>query len=89
MTHVAVQDVIWLDDAANEIRDLEFPTYFVKHAASASGKTEKLYAIMPLTAEFRERYESAWRRLTKAESFKLLLKDADEKPGVWFVWLPT
>ncbi|KAG8167592.1 hypothetical protein KVR01_003281 [Diaporthe batatas] len=81
VTQAVVQDVVWLDDAANEIADIKFPAYFVNSGPLADEDTQSFYVVMPLTAEFRERFDSAWRRLTKVESFQLTLfsDESDDK----------
>lgn len=86
MTQAAVQDVVWLDDAAEEILKVRFYAYFVNTGDLPDADTSHFYVVLPLTAKFRERYDSAWRRLTKVESFQLALfgNEADEKPeGDW------
>lgn len=88
MTQAAVQDVVWLADAAWEIVKIGFPAYFVNSGQLADEDTTRFYVVIPLTAEFRERFDSAWRRLTKVESFELhLFQDAsdDKAEGYWYV----
>lgn len=44
---------------------------------------------MPLTREFREQYDAAWRRLTKNGAFELNLFDSieDQEPqATWYVF---
>ncbi|POS72432.1 2-dehydropantoate 2-reductase [Diaporthe helianthi] len=86
VTQAAVQDVVWLDDAASEIASIKFPAYFVNSGQLADADTMRFHVVIPLTAEFRERFDSAWRRLTKVESFELLLFDDegdDTAKGHW------
>lgn len=82
LTQSQAQDVIWVDDAAIEIRETKFPAYFV---ATETGNTARYFVIIPLTVEFQLRHESAWRRLTNVESFKLNLHESvdDEEPLEW------
>ncbi|KAJ4199793.1 hypothetical protein NW759_016003 [Fusarium solani] len=83
MTQSQVQDVMWLDIAAKEIASRKFSAYFVE---STQGNTSRYYVIMALSKTLKDEYESAMRRLTKDESFKLNLYDnwEDEKTsGVW------
>ena len=75
LTQSQVQDVMWLDRAATEIRATKFPVYFVDTGDRDEGKY--YFAIVPLTKEFRDRHDAAWRRLTTAESFRLNLYDSD------------
>lgn len=89
MTQANVQDVMWLDDAAKEIRHARFPAYFVSLGSLPPTQATMFHAIVPLTKEFRERYASAWRRLTKCNAFRLRLFDAadDEEPAAeWYVF---
>lgn len=87
MTQTAVQGVVWLADASLEIAQVKWSAYFVNTGDLDDADTKRFYVVMPLTAEFRERYDGAWRRLTKAESFRLALFDeTDETPeGEWYV----
>ncbi|KAM0420980.1 hypothetical protein ACHAPT_011223 [Fusarium lateritium] len=66
VTQSIVQDVAWLDDAAKEIEGIKFPAYFVSPPASGDiASTTSFIAIVSVTKEFREQYDSAWRRLAK------------------------
>lgn len=86
MTQAAVQDVVWLDDEALAILKSGFSAYFVNSGQLADADTTRFYVVMPLTTEFRGRFEAAWRRLTKVESFKLRLSQLDDKAeGLWYV----
>lgn len=92
MTQANVQDIMWLDDAAAEIRQVKFLAYFVSLESVAPADAKQFYVVMPLSSEFRERYNAAWRRLTKVESFRLHLFHvaSDELPGGdWYVKTTT
>jgi hypothetical protein len=84
-----VQDVFWLHQAAEEIRETRFSAYFVPLDPVPHNEARRLYAIMPLTREFRERYDAAWRRLTKNGLFRLDLFSSveDGNPSAsWYVF---
>jgi hypothetical protein len=88
MTQTVVQDVMWLDDAAIAIRNTRFPAYFVSMDSTHPRDPARFYVVLPVTAEFRTEHESAWRRLTKAESFRVDLFDSiddEEATGDWSV----
>ncbi|KAK3327407.1 putative DNA helicase [Cercophora scortea] len=82
MVHSQVQDVFWLEQARGMIHLEKFPVYFVPHQTTES---PMFYAIMPLTNEFREKHDAAWRRLTKCESFNLEVRRRleDEQSEKW------
>jgi hypothetical protein len=85
LTQTVVQEVFWLHQAVEEMKVLWFPAYFV-----ARGSDESLYFIViPVTKEFRERFDSAWRRLAKDRELVLLLRsgkiEVDEEKSVeWY-----
>ncbi|RNJ60102.1 hypothetical protein D7B24_000299 [Verticillium nonalfalfae] len=86
MTQSVVQDVIWLDQAAEEISRTPGPVYFVPFDSSINPAYEKkFYIIVPLTQEFRDAYASAWRRLAKNLTLKVVLfRHTDDKdPAIW------
>ncbi|KAJ4328076.1 hypothetical protein N0V84_001444 [Fusarium piperis] len=84
VVQAAVQDVMWIDDAVQEILELKFPAYFVSSETRAAEDIDRFHAVVALTTQFREEYDSPWRRLTKGETFKIRLfnsfedKEADE-----------
>ncbi len=85
LTQSVVQDIFWLYQAVEAIKNLWFPTYFV---ARADDKP-RCFIIMQLTKEFRERFDAAWRRLTRDGQVVLLLcpgEIEDELPVEWFVF---
>ncbi|KAL2673659.1 hypothetical protein Neosp_012102 [[Neocosmospora] mangrovei] len=87
----AVQDVMWIDDAVNEILKLKFPAYFVSPEPSASEPRavediNQFYIVVALTAQFCAEYEEPWRRLTKGEGFRIQLFDSYEASGPHETW---
>ena len=76
---------MWLDNAAKEIRQIKFPANFVPTETGPTAEVTRFYVVMPLPQEFRERYDAAWRRLTKVDSFRLNLHKSpeDEQPAEW------
>lgn len=84
VTQAIVQDIIWIYKAAQEISKVPFSAYFIPIDPIAAADTKKFYVIMPLTQKFIDRYQSAWRRLTKSDDFDLILYDRnneDKGPG--------
>lgn len=82
LTQSQVQDVMWLDKAAAEIRSTKFSAYFVQQARNSNS----YYVILPITEEFRERHDAAWRRLTSSDYFRVsLFNDAgkDDPDADW------
>ena len=74
----------------SKIEKKRFRVYFVRPASVAAAEAKQLYVVVPLTKAFREEHEAAWRRLTKAETFRLHLYDEMEdldKKGDWYVAL--
>ncbi|KAF4976629.1 hypothetical protein FDECE_18452, partial [Fusarium decemcellulare] len=83
LTQSQVQDMMWLDTAAREIRELKFPTYSIE---SQHEDTMRYFAIMSPPTTFKTQYESALQRLVKDDSFQLLFFNSpeDDKPsGKW------
>ncbi len=92
MTQVNAQDVMWLDTAAEEIRQIRFPAYFVAQDPNVADPSE-FFVITASTEMFRERFGGAWRRLTKCDTLKIhLFQDASDKDDTvakWYVVLLT
>ncbi|KAF6807005.1 DNA helicase [Colletotrichum musicola] len=59
MTQTPVQDVMWIGQAANEIRQRRFPAYFVP---GDPADERFFYVVVRLTAQFRDDFKSAWKR---------------------------
>lgn len=85
MAHSVAQDIVWLDVAADEIRELNFPGYFVPTIKDEAPSAAKRYfAVVSLTPEFRASFDAAWRRLTKSETLTLNISDGpDDEPAQW------
>lgn len=83
-----MQDVMWLDTAADKIRQVRFPAYFVPRDNAPAVDATNFFAILLITEEFRQKFDAAWRHLTKSDSFKIqLFDDADDAQPAekWFV----
>ncbi|KAK5988483.1 hypothetical protein PT974_09966 [Cladobotryum mycophilum] len=80
LTQSVAQDIIWVSEAAKAIREQQFPVYFV----DASQDGSRYYVVMPLPKEFRDRFESPWRRLAKGNPLRLELweQEGDEETAV-------
>ncbi|KAH6854724.1 hypothetical protein B0I37DRAFT_441680 [Chaetomium sp. MPI-CAGE-AT-0009] len=75
-----VQDVVWLQQAVVAMSQLSFPVYFVNRGAD----DRRYYAVIPLTTEFRDRFEAAWSKLAKDDEVSLLLEAGEgKKPVKW------
>ncbi|KAH8902443.1 hypothetical protein BR93DRAFT_887046, partial [Coniochaeta sp. PMI_546] len=88
VTHACVQDIMWLEEAIKTIRQIKVPVYFVCADGASPAEVKFAFAVVKLPAKFRERFDAAWRRLTKEETFRLHLYGAwdDESPeGDWYV----
>ncbi|KAJ3538736.1 hypothetical protein NM208_g5772 [Fusarium decemcellulare] len=83
LTQSQVQDVMWLDQAAAEIRHLRFSTYFIE-----SEPGTKYFAIVATPKSFREKFASALRLLFKDGPFQLRLFDSleDDKAAAVGKW---
>ncbi|EEU36367.1 uncharacterized protein NECHADRAFT_52518, partial [Fusarium vanettenii 77-13-4] len=91
VVQAAVQDVLWIDDAVNEILAIRFPAYFVSPETSASEPRavegiKQFYIVVALTPQFRTEYDSAWRRLIKAEGFRVRLFNSHESLSPHETW---
>ncbi|EHK15923.1 uncharacterized protein TRIVIDRAFT_1445, partial [Trichoderma virens Gv29-8] len=74
-----VQDVMWLDDEAIQIAATKFPAYFVRPDSGApTADTKRFFVVVAMRDGFTKEHESAWRRLSKGESFLLHLYDNAE-----------
>ncbi|RSL50912.1 hypothetical protein CEP54_011672 [Fusarium duplospermum] len=86
VVQAAVQDVMWLDDAVEEILTFKFPAYFVNSGARAAEDTDRFYVVVALTTQFREEYDSPWRRLTKGETLQIRLFNSFEDDKADETW---
>lgn len=81
LTQSVVQDVMWVARDAADIFATKFRAYFVCFKQDADLELPSRYfAIVPLTKEFRDRYESAWGRLTNKGSSLDLVFHCDMAP---------
>ena len=83
-THMAivsqcvVQDTMWIAKAAAEIFGTRFFAYFVEPL----GDDYRQFVILPLSKEFRQKYDVPWKRLTGADSFQLAVFDPEAERTV-------
>ncbi|KAM0268095.1 hypothetical protein ACHAQH_010037 [Verticillium albo-atrum] len=82
VTQAIVQDVMWLEFEAREMRAIKHRGYFVTPEPESEA-AEFFYMVIPATKEFRDRYENAWRRLVKNGGMHVLLADEDQEPARW------
>ncbi|KAL6825431.1 hypothetical protein J3E69DRAFT_366032 [Trichoderma sp. SZMC 28015] len=85
LTQSQVQDIMWVHKAALEIADIPLRAYFVPARDGPVEECKLFYAIVPLGKAFLEKYEEAWRRLTKDLLLTLNLWD-DEQEDVPVAW---
>jgi hypothetical protein len=79
---------MWLEEAITSIRDMRFPAYFVCPDTVSPAEAKHLFAVVRLDDKFRERFDAAWRRLTKDDTFRLHLYavwDDKDPQGDWYV----
>lgn len=74
VAHAAVQDVMWLEDARVEIRDIKCSFYCVDEDPIAKYPL----AIVKLPPGFVQRFEAAWRRLMKEDTFQICFHKSSE-----------
>lgn len=74
LVHSQVQDVMWLDTAVEEIAKIPFLGYFVPVGTDKRA----YYAIIPLNKEFRQRFDAAWRRLSKSNTLELIIVNSTD-----------
>ncbi|CAH0049226.1 unnamed protein product [Clonostachys solani] len=77
VTQSAIQDVLWLAEAAAEIFATKLSAYFIPSQSDQDGMCSRYYVIIPLSKEFYGKYEQEWPALTDCESFKLAFHDHD------------
>ncbi|KAF3070219.1 hypothetical protein CFAM422_006697 [Trichoderma lentiforme] len=78
LTQCQVQDIIWVHKAALEIAEIPLQAYFVPARDSPVEECNFFYAIFPPGKVFLEKYEEAWRRLTKDQLLTLNLWDDEQ-----------
>ncbi|KAH7010237.1 hypothetical protein EDB80DRAFT_868757 [Ilyonectria destructans] len=62
------------DDDEHEIAKIPFLGYFVPVGADKNA----YYAIIPLNKEFRQRFDAAWRRLSKSNTLELVITNSTD-----------
>ncbi|OAA80960.1 hypothetical protein LEL_00505 [Akanthomyces lecanii RCEF 1005] len=80
--HATYQDMMWISDAVNEIREIKIPAYFaiLDSARQNFDGAKTFYVILATEKHQLSTFEAAWHRLTKSEeTFKLQFND--DKPG--------
>ncbi|KAK7419825.1 hypothetical protein QQZ08_010658 [Neonectria magnoliae] len=82
VTQYVVRDIMWIEQAADEIRREDFAVYFVPIDPVDPAEAMRFYLIVPPTQEFRDRFEDAWRRLTKSDVLHVILPDVNLDPDV-------
>ncbi|KAH6981194.1 AAA domain-containing protein [Ilyonectria sp. MPI-CAGE-AT-0026] len=82
LTQSQVQDVFWVHQIAQDIKDTKFRAYFVPHKTK---QLDQYYVIIPVTQKWRKQHSAAWRRLTQDEFLQLNLhkNSSDERPARW------
>lgn len=79
---------MWIEQAAREIRSIKFSAYFIPLDPVAPADAKRFYVVVPITQAFRDRFNSAWRRLTKNPTFHVLLfghADDESDEATWYV----
>ncbi|KAF4991590.1 hypothetical protein FGRMN_7709 [Fusarium graminum] len=84
-----IQDLMWVHEEAQEIADTQFRAYFVTPETGTAAEAHILHLVVPLTKEWRDLHDPAWRRLTKNDIFMIRLYDVEVpngekcKPAKW------
>ncbi|KAM3440550.1 hypothetical protein MY4824_001998 [Beauveria thailandica] len=65
VNHAVVQDMLWIYEAAHEIKRMKRPVYFAALDKPSADREKKFYVIVSLLDDFRAAYGDAWRRLTR------------------------
>ncbi|EEU35956.1 uncharacterized protein NECHADRAFT_49645, partial [Fusarium vanettenii 77-13-4] len=80
LVHSQVQDIRWLCHAAEQIVQQRFLACFVttKDGENVGDKTPSSFAIVSLTSEFLNRYDTPWRHLIRDGFLKLELYNNPE-----------
>ncbi|KAF9774579.1 hypothetical protein IL306_007411, partial [Fusarium sp. DS 682] len=61
----SVQDILWVHREAKLIAATQFPAYFVTPNTEAISDAHVLHLVVPLTKNWRDLHDAAWRRLAK------------------------
>ncbi|TFB02785.1 Regulator of nonsense transcripts 1 [Trichoderma ghanense] len=85
LTQSQVQDIMWVHKAALEIAEIPLRGYFVPAKDGPIEECNFFYAIVPLDKAFLDKYEDAWRRLTKHPllNLKVWEKEDDQVAVEW------
>ncbi|KAF7554912.1 hypothetical protein G7Z17_g2536 [Cylindrodendrum hubeiense] len=86
VTQSIIQDIMWVDQAAREIRSIKYSAYFIPLDPVAPADAKRFYMVIPLTKEFRDRFDGAWRRLTKTPTLHVLLFNHPEDKEAEAKW---
>ncbi|RSL44165.1 hypothetical protein CEP54_014797 [Fusarium duplospermum] len=86
VTQSIVQDIAWIHDAAEEIKAVRFPAYFVPPASGNAADATSFTVIISVTKKFREQFDGPLRRLTKSEFLNLDLFNSFEDAEVYESW---
>ncbi|KAJ4191927.1 hypothetical protein NW767_010835 [Fusarium falciforme] len=86
VTQSIVQDIAWIHDAAEEIKAVRFPVYFVPPTSGDAAAATSFTVIVSVTKKFREQFEGPLRRLTKSEFLNLDLFNSFEDAEVYESW---
>ncbi|KAM3512749.1 hypothetical protein MY11210_003623 [Beauveria gryllotalpidicola] len=79
VNHAVVQDMLWIYEAALEIKQRKRPLYFAlldETSVSVDDKA-KFYVIMSLTDDFMAVYGDAWRRLALSDKVEVSFYDSE------------
>ncbi|KAM0669770.1 hypothetical protein ACQRIU_000165 [Beauveria bassiana] len=75
VNHTVVQDVLWIYEAAHDIKKMRRPLYFAS-CVNLDGKV-KYYVVFSLPEDFWAAYGDAWRRLAKFSRVEVSLYDSE------------
>jgi hypothetical protein len=74
VTQSDIQDIFWIHQAAREIKKVRSPAYMVPRGNDNS----RYYVVIALSKAFLDRFDAAWRRLTKDGQVKISFHDEHE-----------
>ncbi|KHN99768.1 uncharacterized protein MAM_02621 [Metarhizium album ARSEF 1941] len=75
MSQSQVQDIMWVEWAAEKIRATGLSAYFIPATNGMAEEEEVYFAIVAAPQEFRNTFKSAWHRLARDGRLKILLHD--------------
>ncbi|KAJ4055870.1 hypothetical protein NW756_002986 [Fusarium oxysporum] len=84
-----IQDALWVHREAEAIAKDKFSAYFVTPETGSPADAYTLFLVVPMTKEWRDFHEAAWRRLTKDNVFGVRIyevitpKGSDYEPAEW------